>query len=45
MPDDSKARQGVPIHALEYQPRPGDRETRMCARRADIAVRAREEDA
>ena len=39
----SETRQSVPTYALEYKRRPGDRETRMCARRADTALRAREE--
>lgn len=36
-------RQGVPTFALEYAPRPGDRETRMCVRRADSTLRNRKE--
>lgn len=39
----SDPRQSVPTHALEYKRRPGDRETRMCARRADVTLRTREE--
>ena len=39
MPD---PRQSVPTYALEYKRRPGDRETRMCTRRADTGTRNRE---
>ncbi len=39
----AEPRQSVPSYALEYQRRPGDRETRLCARRADAGQRAREE--
>ena len=39
----SEPRQSVPTYALEYKRRPGDRETRMCARRADVTLRTREE--
>ena len=39
----SETRQSVPTYALEYKRRPGDRETRMCARRADAGTRNREE--
>ena len=38
----SDPRQSLPTFALEYKRRPGDRETRMCARRADTTLRARE---
>lgn len=41
----AEKKQGLPVYALERAPRPADRETRMCARRADVAVRAKEEDA
>ena len=39
----SNPRQSVPTYALEYKRRPGDRETRMCARRADVTLRTKEE--
>ena len=39
----SDPRQSLPTFALEYKRRPGDRETRLCARRADAGQRAREE--
>ena len=35
----SDSRQSVPT----YKRRPGDRETRMCTRRADVTLRTREE--
>jgi hypothetical protein len=39
----SDPRQTVPLYGLEYKRRPGDRETRLYARRENLGLRERKD--